>query len=36
MLNKNYDYKHLTTTQHITIERGLLDGESFSSIARKF
>ena len=32
---KNYDCKHLTTTQRIKIEKGLLDGESFASIARK-
>lgn len=35
MSNKNYDFKHLTTTQRIKIEKGLLDGESFASIARK-
>jgi len=35
MLNKNYDCKHLTTTQRIMIEKGLLDGESFAAIARK-
>jgi IS30 family transposase len=35
MSNKNYDCKHLTTTQRIKIEKGLLDGESFASIARK-
>lgn len=34
MSNKNYDCKHLTTTQRIKIEKGLLDGESFASIAR--
>ena len=32
---KNYDCKHLTTTQRIKIEKGLLDGESFASIAKK-
>jgi IS30 family transposase len=30
-----YDNKHLTTTQRIKIEKGLMDGESFASIARK-
>jgi Transposase and inactivated derivatives, IS30 family len=35
MSNKKYDFKHLTTTQRIKIEKGLLDGESFASIARK-
>ena len=35
MLNKNYDCKHLTTTQRIMIEKGLLDDESFAAIARK-
>jgi len=35
MLNKNYDCKHLTTTQRIMIEKGLLDRESFAAIARK-
>lgn len=34
MAKKNYDYRHLTT-QRIKIEKGLLDGESFASIARK-
>ncbi|EKQ57325.1 MULTISPECIES: IS30 family transposase [unclassified Clostridium] len=34
-MNKNYDCKHLTTTQRIMIEKGLLDGESFATIARK-
>ena len=31
---KNFDQKHLTTTQRIKIEKGLLDGRSFASIAR--
>lgn len=35
MFNKNYDCKHLTTTQRIMIEKVLLDSESFASIARK-
>lgn len=35
MSNPNYDGKHLTTTQRIKIEKGLLDGESLASIARK-
>lgn len=35
MMNKNYDFKHLTTTQRTIIEKGLLDGESFAAIARK-
>jgi IS30 family transposase len=34
-VNKNYDCKHLTTTQRIIIEKGLIDGESFAAIARK-
>ncbi|WP_242953947.1 helix-turn-helix domain-containing protein [Clostridium sp. BL-8] len=34
-MNKNYNCKHLTTTQRIVIEKGLLDGESFAAIARK-
>lgn len=34
MSKKNYDGKHLTTTHRIKIEKGLLDGESFASIAR--
>lgn len=33
-MSKNYDCKHLTTTQRIKIEKGLLDGDSFASIAR--
>ncbi len=33
-MSKNYDRKHLTTTQRIKIEKGLLDGDSFASIAR--
>jgi len=32
---KKHDCKHLTTTQRIKIEKGLMDGESFASIARK-
>jgi IS30 family transposase len=35
MPEKKYDHKHLSTTQRIKIEKGLLDGESFASIARK-
>ncbi|XEQ97578.1 hypothetical protein SPX_24420 [Sporomusa paucivorans] len=35
MAKTNYDGKHLTTTHHIKIEKGLLDGESLASIARK-
>lgn len=35
MTNTKYDGKHLTTTQRIKIEKGLLDGESLASIARK-
>lgn len=31
---KVYDQKHLTTTQRIKIEKGLIDGNSFASIAR--
>lgn len=31
---KAYDQKHLTTTQRIKIEKGLMDGISFASIAR--
>ena len=34
MSMKNYDCKHLTTTQRIKIEKGLLDGDSFASMAR--
>lgn len=33
-INKKFDCKHLTTTQRIKIEKGLMDGESFASIAR--
>lgn len=33
-MSMNYDRKHLTTTQRIKIEKGLLDGDSFASIAR--
>ena len=29
-----YDRKHLTTTQRIKIEKGLLDGNTFATIAR--
>ena len=29
-----YDRKHLTTTQRIKIEKGLLDGNTFAAIAR--
>lgn len=32
--DKKFDCKHLTTTQRIKIEKGLMDGESFASIAR--
>ena len=32
--NKKYDGKHLTTTQRIKIEKGLMDGRSFAFIAR--
>ncbi|CVK19294.1 IS30 family transposase [Sporomusa sphaeroides] len=35
MAKTNYDGKHLTTTHRIKIEKGLLDGESLASIARK-
>ena len=35
MANTKYDGKHLTTTQRIKIEKGLLDGESLASIARR-
>lgn len=35
MANTKYDGKHLSTTQRIKIEKGLLDGESLASIARK-
>lgn len=31
---KKFDCKHLTTTLRIKIEKGLMDGESFASIAR--
>lgn len=31
---KKFDCKHLTTTQRIKIEKGLMNGESFASIAR--
>lgn len=32
--DKKFDCKYLTTTQRIKIEKGLMDGESFASIAR--
>jgi IS30 family transposase len=32
--NNDYDGKHLSTTQRIKIEKGLVDGESFASIAK--
>lgn len=32
---KEYDQKHLTTSQRIHIEKGLNDGLSFAAIARK-
>lgn len=35
MANITYDSKHLTTTQRIKIEKGLLDGDSLASIARR-
>lgn len=31
---KKFDCKHLTATQRIKIEKGLMDGKSFASIAR--
>jgi hypothetical protein len=31
---KKFDGKHLTTTQRIKIEKGLMDGKSFALIAR--
>lgn len=34
MSNKNYDCKHLSTTQRIKIEKGLMDSLSFAAIAR--
>lgn len=36
-MSKKYkgDHKHLTLSQRITIEKGLLDGKSFASIARE-
>jgi IS30 family transposase len=33
-MSKIYDHKHLTTTQRIKIEKGLLDGNTFAAIAR--
>jgi IS30 family transposase len=33
-MSKIYDRKHLTTTQRIKIEKGLLDGNTFAAIAR--
>lgn len=33
-MSKKYDGKHLTTTQRIKIEKGLMDGKSFAGIAR--
>lgn len=33
ILTKNYDGEHLTTTQRIKIEKGLMDGRSFVCIA---
>jgi len=32
---KEYDHKHLSTSQRIHIEKGLNDGLSFAAIARK-
>ena len=32
---KQYDQKHLSTSQRIHIEKGLNDGLSFAAIARK-
>ncbi|URZ05546.1 IS30 family transposase [Clostridium felsineum] len=34
MSNYDYDGKHLSTTQRIKIEKGLIDAQSFASIAR--
>ncbi|MEY8002037.1 helix-turn-helix domain-containing protein, partial [Clostridium sp. Mt-5] len=34
MSNANYNGKHLSTTQRIKIEKGLIDGKSFASIAK--
>jgi len=31
---KKFDCKHLTTTQRIKIEKGLMDGMSFATISR--
>ena len=33
-MSNQYDSKHLTTTQRIKIEKGLIDGESFAAIGR--
>ena len=33
-MSNHYDCKHLTTTQRIKTEKGLIDGESFAAIAR--
>ena len=33
MADTNYDGKHLTTTQRIKIEKGLLESEALASIA---
>lgn len=35
MSNKKYNQKHLTMSERIWIEKGLNDGESFASIARR-
>ena len=35
MSNKKYNQKHLTMTERIWIEKGLNDGETFASIARR-
>ena len=32
---RNYDQKHLTTTQRIMIEKGLMERKSFAAIARE-
>ncbi len=32
---RNYDQKHLTTTQRIIIEKGLMERKSFAAIARE-
>ncbi|SHO54033.1 helix-turn-helix domain-containing protein, partial [Anaerocolumna xylanovorans] len=35
MPDKKYNQKHLTMTERIWIEKGLNDGETFASIARR-